>query len=318
MKQTLRIPGNLLLLGEYAVLEPGGLGLVMAVEPYVVASWTSAPHFCLTGVTPQASDRWHRGAAEETFIARAAAALYGSLKNQAGVELAALRVALELDSCDFFDSRGNKRGFGSSAAVVVALVTSVAHALSEADPAALERVDLLQTAVEVHRAAQDGRGSGYDIAASLHGGVGLFSGGAQPHFTPLNHSRWPQLFLRSGPAAVSTREAIVRYEELKQRAPARVSGFLDASNRAVEAFARATEWQSQRKALVRARDAATALGTAIAVPADPQQPDTPHSVAKCLGAGNELIGLFVDRSAEPALSPGAPAARVEPCAVERQ
>ncbi len=316
MKQTLRIPGNLLLLGEYAVLEPGGLGIVMAVEPYVVASWSSAPHFCLTGVTPQASDRWHPGAAEETFIARAAAALCGRLKNQAGVELAALRVALELDSGDFFDSRGNKRGFGSSAAVVVALVTSVAHALSEADPAALERVDLLQTAVEVHRAAQEGRGSGYDIAASLHGGAGLFCGGPHPRFTPLEHSRWPQLYLRPGPAAVSTRTAIVRYEELKRRDPALISRFVDASNRAVEAFARAPAWHSQRTALARAREQAAALGDAIGVPADPQHPDTSHSLAKCLGAGDELIGLFVDPSAEPALLPGAPAARVEPCAVQ--
>lgn len=318
MSRTLRIPGNLLLLGEYAVLEPGGLGIVMAVEPYVVASWASAPHFCLTGVTPQASDRWHPGAAEETFIARAAAALYGRLKNQAGVELNTLRVALELDSCDFFDSRGNKRGFGSSAAVVVALVTSVAHALSAADPAALERVDLLQTAVEVHRAAQGGRGSGYDIAASLHGGIGLFYGGPHPRFTPLNHSRLPQLFLRTGPAAVSTPEAIVRYEGLKRRAPALISRFVEASNRAVEAFARAPAWRSQRTALARARDAAAALGDAIGVPADPHQRDTPHSVAKCLGAGDELIGLFVDRSAEPALLPGAPAVRVQPCAVQQQ
>ncbi|TVR30018.1 MAG: hypothetical protein EA404_13290 [Spirochaetaceae bacterium] len=318
MKQTLRIPGNLLLLGEYAVLEPGGLGVVMAVKPYVVASWASAPHFCLTGVTPHASDRWHPGAAEKTFIARAAAALFGCLKNRAGVELAALRVALELNSCDFFDGRGNKRGFGSSAAVVVALVTSVAHALSDADPAALQRVDLLQTAVEVHRAAQDGRGSGYDIAASLHGGAGLFCGGALPRFTPLNHSRWPQLFLRSGPAAVSTREAIVRYEELKRRDPALVSRFVDASNRAVEAFARAPDWQSQRTALARAREQAAALGDAIGVPADPQHPDTPHSLAKCLGAGNELIGQFVDPSAGPPLVPEAPAARVQPCAVQHQ
>ena len=37
----LKVPGNLLLAGEYAVLVEGGLGLACAVEPYVHVTWQS-------------------------------------------------------------------------------------------------------------------------------------------------------------------------------------------------------------------------------------------------------------------------------------
>ena len=310
------IPGNLLLLGEYAVLESGGLGLTMAIKPHVVARISTAARFSLSGVTPAVTERWNRGCSNDTFVCRIAEALAQTVQTRAGVDLAALPMSLTIDSTAFFDAAGAKRGLGSSAAASVALVAAVVRQLRSINPAAADRIDPLQTAVSVHRAAQNGHGSGYDVAASLYGGVGLFRGGPQPSYTALGTQQLPRLFLRPGPAAVSTRAAIGRYQELKHNRPAVVRQFLESSNRALSAFADAHGWCEQRAALLEARSAAAALGDTINVPARPAVTDHRQIVAKCLGAGNELVALFVDPLADAAVLPQPPAFEVSPCTVE--
>jgi phosphomevalonate kinase len=68
-------------------------------------------------------------------------------------------VQIETDTSAFYED-GIKMGFGSSAALTVA----ASAALAGKKPGLAELV-------EIHRAAQEGRGSGFDVAASLHGGV---------------------------------------------------------------------------------------------------------------------------------------------------
>lgn len=310
------MPGNILLLGEYAVLEPDGLGVAIAVAPYVVANAASSKRFALRGLTPFGYEDWHFGCSGGSFICNAANALAQTLRSRAGIALEQLQLSLTIDSRAFFDSAGNKRGFGSSAAAVVALVTAVVRDLTATHPRAAAGIDLLQTAVDVHRAVQGGHGSGYDVAASLRGGIGLFRGGRQPVFTALELHHQPRLFLIPGPAAVSTREAINRYRTLKQSSPATVNRFVDDSNRAVTAFVHSPDWQEQRTALIAARDASAALGRAAGVPADPSLADNAHRIAKCLGAGNELVALFMDPRAATSLLPDPPAREVRPCSAE--
>ena len=45
--QGLTVPGSLLLAGEYAVLEEGGLGYACAVEPRVSCTWAPHDHLCV-------------------------------------------------------------------------------------------------------------------------------------------------------------------------------------------------------------------------------------------------------------------------------
>lgn len=307
------IPGNLLILGEYAVLEEGGLGLTMAIDPSVTAETVRADGFSLTGITPAETVHWHAetsgGATDgrpgerpsgepDSLLAAAARELGRLLVEHTGVQLSQLGVRITIDSREFFTAAGRKRGYGSSAAVVAALVVSVLARARELAPVALDTFDPLAAAVAAHRAAQGGRGSGYDVAASLHGGVGLFYGGRQPRYEPLGHDvAWPRTLLSAGMAAVGTSPAIKRYQALRRENPQFVRAFVEASNRAVRQFVDAESWPAQRDAILAARRWSIQLGDAVGVSAHPPFPDLRHAIAKCLGAGDELVGWFVDPAA---------------------
>jgi phosphomevalonate kinase len=74
-------------------------------------------------------------------------------------------LAITLDTRPFFDGAGGRKlGFGSSAALAVAL----AAALTDGD---MHAGDLHGTAAAAHRSFQHGRGSGVDVATAVHGGV---------------------------------------------------------------------------------------------------------------------------------------------------
>ncbi|MBK6689434.1 MAG: hypothetical protein IPG45_33520 [Deltaproteobacteria bacterium] len=126
-------PGKLVLLGDYAVLA-GGPALVAAVDRRAVG----APG----GPMPPS-------AVVEAVLARA--------KREGG------RPELpEIDTRAFLDEHGQKLGLGSSAAVAV---VTAALSLGQDD----ERT--FQVALEGHRDAAGGVGSGVDVAASFYGGV---------------------------------------------------------------------------------------------------------------------------------------------------
>src|SRR4030042_1902847 len=112
------VPANLLLLGEYAVLEEGGLGLAVAAEPRVRVRFERRPRAGLAGAARRGSG-----------------------------------------------ARGGRRGWAL-------------RARPEGAPPAPAAV--LEAALAAHRRAQGGRGSGYDVLASFHGGAGLFAGGGRP------------------------------------------------------------------------------------------------------------------------------------------
>ena len=140
-------PGKLFLSGEYAVLQ-GAPAVACSVGRYVEASFLSGD----TAEDPEAA-RWRRAARE--------------ILRRRGLDPAPAARALKIGSRALYSTGGIKLGFGSSAAVAVAVSGLLLAAQKRRPPAA----DRLPIAHELHRAIQGSGGSGVDVAASLHGGV---------------------------------------------------------------------------------------------------------------------------------------------------
>ena len=142
-----RAPGKLFLSGEYAVLQ-GAPALACAVGRYVEASFLSDE-----AVEDPEAARWRRAARE--------------VLRRHDLDPAPAGRPIGIDSRALYSAGGIKLGFGSSAAVAVA----VTGLLLAAQDRRFQIADRLRIADELHRALQGPGGSGVDVAASLHGGV---------------------------------------------------------------------------------------------------------------------------------------------------
>jgi phosphomevalonate kinase len=183
-------PGKLILTGEYAVLD-GAPAIVVAVDRRAVARRNATPRGSspfLIAVADEIAAR--RGPADPA----ARAALEISVDSTAFYDQSAARraatnalvrssITAERAATDpvaraaELGAERTKLGLGSSAAVTVA---ATALALGTTD-----RHEILEIALAAHARAQGprgARGSGADIAASVHGGTIVFSlrGGAVP------------------------------------------------------------------------------------------------------------------------------------------
>lgn len=169
-------PGKLILLGEYAVLE-GAPAVVLAVDRHArvtvkhaaAGNRLYAPQIGADGLS------FEYGADGVTF-----ATADPRLNERLALVGAVLRAArptapvhVHTDTAEFYED-GVKMGLGSSAALTVAAYA----ALTRKRPA-------LKQLIEVHRDAQRGRGSGCDVAASLNGGVQVYSYRDAPDAAPL-------------------------------------------------------------------------------------------------------------------------------------
>jgi phosphomevalonate kinase len=280
------VPGNLLLLGEYAVLEQGGLGLAVAVERRLTVEAEPAPALALTGSWSGGQDlRWSEADPAASLLVTEVAAACRAHLVSIGRALPGARI--RVDSSPFY-AEGRKGGLGSSAAVAVGLAWTLLGLSGEVPgpPVATE------LALHAHRRAQGGRGSGYDVLASSFGGVGLVTGGERPTWEPLRLDWLNPLFLVRGPRSVSTPQAIERYREWRGRYPKKAGAFLRDSNRYVLRFARARARAEAASWLARSRKLGLLLGERIGVDASLTVPETlPPGELKALGAGNEL-GLY--------------------------
>lgn len=310
----LTVPGNILIAGEYAVVEEGGLGLAAAVDPRLELYTRPAVRLRITGVFGESSTEWPDDG-ETGLIGRC----IGRMRTaRPGFSPEKLPVHFFVDSRSLYAGRGRKRGLGSSAAVVVALVAALDLAyrryIVDSAPEVASLGRLLLDCVSVHRQFQAGRGSGYDVAASLFGGIGLFSGGHEPAWRPAA-ATWlrelPELRLVEGERAVRTVSALAAYETWKHSDPEAAHRYLSASNAAVAVLAGTPR---REKAIAHLRDlkrAAAALGSEIGVPAEVSHAPPPGWICISVGAGNEtVICLRESDSSKPAVSPRAPGERL--------
>ncbi len=296
----LSVPGNALLLGEYAVLEEGGLGAAVAVERRVMLDASPSnggfDDLSVEGTWPGGSFRWTPSSPGSSALVSAVVA---EVRKERGDEGVPRSLRIRIDSSALFARNGRKAGFGSSAAVCVALVAALLSA---------ERADesIARLALSAHRNAQAGRGSGYDVYASFHGGKGLFRGGVLPTWEQREASWETGIFLFPGPGPVSTREAISRYMQWKAENPTDARDFLQRSNAAVMAFLSAASPEEASLAMRAGRDLGVELGEAIGVSARiPAPPGLDPDLCKSLGAGNELGAYFCfPDAAGPSPGPG--------------
>jgi phosphomevalonate kinase len=282
MRYGLSVPGNLLLCGEYAILEPGGLGLCLAVERRVRLTARPAPAFSLVSVL---------GREERHGLDGLPACVLEACRDAFGSASSPPPLACRVDSSDFFGADGAKLGFGSSAAVAVGLAALfLVTALGEAGAAGA----CLPVALAAHRAFQGGRGSGYDVYASYHGGCGLFSGGAIPQFQPVRMPSGLRFVTIRGPRPESSGNAAARYRALRETEPAVTGRFLPVSNRLVRRTAAAAEPAAFVAALGRTALPGCWIGRRLGIPAEPPALAARLAVlraagwvAKASGAGGE-------------------------------
>ena len=295
MSFRLTVPGNLLLAGEYAVLEEGGLGAAVAVEPRLVVTVYPSEQWLIEGRWRGGSDQWEPEGRDPPTFAGLVFLKALELLEERGDERGrkwSRRIPtarIEIDSSEFFDAQGRKLGFGSSAALAAGLTAALARLGDREDSSAVHQI-----AVAAHRHAQGGAGSGYDVTASWFGGFGLFTGGREPRWEPGDPARLPPLALFAGPEAVRTVGAIGRYRSWASEAPRAAHDYLDASNAAVVALVAARTRTERLEAWVRARDLGLELGRQIESDAALAVPEAlnPATFVKALGAGNET-GLAV-------------------------
>lgn len=166
-------PGKLVLAGEYAVLSAGEPAVVVAVEaritvriaPSATYSFSSEALGLENAPVRCEGARWVPEAGPVPGVAFAATAVNVALAylNAKGLPLSPFSLAIEgaLES-----PTGAKYGFGSSAAVSVALVGALLAACGLEPDAA----QVFKLAALAHHEAQ-GSGSGLDVAAAAYGGA---------------------------------------------------------------------------------------------------------------------------------------------------
>ena len=305
------MPGNLLLLGEYAVLEEGGLGIGVAVERRVRFHARPSARFLIEGVWPGGGMRW-TGPQDGNPVITETVAGVSRWVEHSGISARLPRATLRVDSTELFDADGRKAGFGSSAAVTLGLTCLLLDVLlGSSGHAPADAEALVGLALESHRRAQGGIGSGYDVLSSFHGGMGAFRGGRHPSWKPCRVGALLSLALFRGKAPVSTADSVRRYQEWKRREPADARKLLEQSNAVVSGFLAATTTAAALQWFVAAREIGVTLGERIGVSAEIEPPPgVDPARCKAAGAGNELGVCAFEPGSPIAFGPGLEPLRV--------
>jgi len=294
VSHSLTVPGSVLLAGEYAVLEEGGLGLACAVEPHVRATWHPSNTLEIFARFEDQHIRWIPHGPEKVPLLDH---LWDILSQRGGPPLSNLKFTLTLDSTALARQDGRKSGLGSSAAAAVAATAALWYLETGAIPSPEH---IFQTALLAHQRAQKGRGSGYDVACSAFGGMGLFRGGKHPTWTPMPLNHCPAFKLMSAPNSVSTTHAIARWTQWKAVFPDDWARTLFQSQLIVSKLAQSQDQPSFQAFLAEAAEQGQAMGRDMGVWDSANHAfltsQKQRGLCKALGAGNELLAQCCEKN----------------------
>jgi phosphomevalonate kinase len=170
-----KVPGKLMIAGEYAVLEPNQPAIVLAVDRYVSAyiepdnqNELSLPQLGLKTITWETCDEQVQFSSSDSrlrFIQNSILVVNQWLQeNSIAIRPFRLTIKSELDD----PVTGQKYGLGSSAAVVVAVISAMLSLYGDEKKApALDHIFKLSAIAHLRTQTN---GSGADIAAAVYGG----------------------------------------------------------------------------------------------------------------------------------------------------
>lgn len=284
-----RAPGKFFLLGEYAVLD-GCPAVVAAIDRHVEVQLQPHTRGRLVRI-----DSLECGAAE--FNAAHPPAIEGSLRFVIAAFRAVLSARPELGrsgctlsiKCSMAGPGGTKIGLGSSAAVTVATTA----ALLASTGASVQPHDLFATALEAHRAAQDGVGSGADVAASVYGGLIRFQPCAPllPAVTALALPPHTKLLVAWSGESASTAGLVKRYLTACNGSAAARAAFVAATRGCVDAFVDAlAHGDVSAAAINRNGDALARLGEDLGIPVLTPRLAQLVAIARAHGAAAKMSG----------------------------
>ncbi|MEO0574922.1 MAG: hypothetical protein AAF004_05615 [Pseudomonadota bacterium] len=229
---AIRVPGKLLISGEYAVLG-GAPAIVTCVDRYCDASAVPADEYVVTVTGPESFTDGYRMIEGRVEWASGATS---RARDMLGALLCAFPpvapLALTIDSSAFY-AADRKLGLGSSAAVAVATGTVLAGASGHAD--ALHRIEA------AHHAFQGGLGSGADVYAIALGGCVQFERTSDA--VKYRAVRWPEglhALPVSAANAASTIDRVTRFQHWLDDA----RGTQPVDTLAADAAQVATAWRS--------------------------------------------------------------------------
>jgi phosphomevalonate kinase len=167
-----KVPGKLLIAGEYAVLEPNQQAIVVAVDRFITAyiepsiqNQLSIPKYGLEPITWDMGNKFIHSDQRLRFIQNSINVVNQYLQEKS-VTLRPFHLTIKSELDDH--ATGKKYGLGSSAAVVVAVISAILtlHNEGKIEP---QLTHIFKLAAIAHLKTQKS-GSGVDIAASTFGG----------------------------------------------------------------------------------------------------------------------------------------------------
>ncbi|PAE27779.1 phosphomevalonate kinase [Paenibacillus sp. 7884-2] len=315
---TIKVPGKLMIAGEFAVLEPYQKLAVTAVDRFVYASIEQSERNTLTLHDFDLEELEWSYEAEEVkihsddkrtqFVCDAMTVVYTYLKEN-NVRLGKFHLAIrsELD-----DSSGIKYGLGSSAAVVTSVITAILNKFHVEKPAS----ELVFRLAAISHVKTQGNGSGADVAASSFGGMLQYASFQaewlldayknRNSITDLVESTWTYYDAKSiqmpknvyfcvgwtGKPA-STSKLVDRILQLKSDNPEAFQRFLNASKLAVDQFLQGMENADVElllKGVKQNREALATVGKDADTPVETPLLGTLCDLAESLGGAGKPSG----------------------------
>lgn len=232
-----KAPGKMILVGEYAVLH-GAKALVCAIDCYasvkisssdsnqfkIAAPSLSIPYL-LFNINSNGKLDFTKSLQNDDLnkldFFKIVFEEINQLIQSKGYQFQPIKIEINTD--DFYSASGEyKYGFGSSAAMTVALIKALLTVVNLQNDYTMN--DFFQLAFQMHRIAQDNLGSGIDIAASVYGNVLTYqlndeNGIPTGHGQPVN--RWDDLYVIPIWAghSTSTRKMVRSVNALKESSP---------------------------------------------------------------------------------------------------